>query len=221
MGIKIAIVEDTAHIAASLEKIIKNSPDFEHILTCTSGEIAIKKLPIFRPQICLLDLGLPGLGGLDCIAPLKESMPDLKIVIFTIFEDENSIVEAIRRGADAYLLKDTTPELLLAELRVVILGGATLTPRVALKISQIYSADSAIHPPESSEQDGLLTARQIEILNHIVLGFTYHEIADELNISPHTVRRHIENIYERLQVNNRSEAIRSGFKFGFLKNLMK
>ncbi|MDH4263199.1 MAG: response regulator transcription factor [Spirochaetia bacterium] len=208
---KIAIVEDAQPIAASLEKIIGNSEDFEHVLTCTSGEIALKKIPVVKPQICLLDLGLPGISGLDCLPLLKKSLPDLKIVIFTVFEDGETIVQAIQKGADGYLLKDTLPELLLAELRVIMLGGATLTSRVARTVSQLFSQIV----PDKKIQTDILSSRQAEILNYIILGFTYGEIAAELDISPHTVRRHIENIYQNLQVNSKAEAVKWGVQSGF------
>src|SRR5205085_1973756 len=102
------------------EKIIGDCEDFEHIMTCSSGEIAIQKLPIVKPQICLLDIGLPGMDGLDCLSQLKARLPELKVVIFTVFEDSDTIIQAIQRGADGYLLKETPRELLLAELRVIM-----------------------------------------------------------------------------------------------------
>ncbi|MBS0619388.1 MAG: response regulator transcription factor, partial [Spirochaetes bacterium] len=182
----------------------------------SNAEAALQKLTALQPELCILDIGLPGMSGIDAIDALRAQAPNLKIILFTVFEDSENIVRAIQKGANGYILKDTEPELLLSELKVVLLGGATLTPKVAQKISQLI--------PESESQDGsddsnLLTRRQSEILNLIALGFDGNEIADELDLSAHTVRHHIENIYQRLHVNNRREAIRAGFKFGFLKNL--
>lgn len=224
MSIRVAIVEDTPAIAADLERTLQSDLDFSCIGNFANAEVALRILPQKEADLCILDIGLPGMSGLDALARMRESQPELKIVIFTVFEDSEHILQAIRLGANGYLLKDTDPTLLLSELKVVMLGGATLTQRVAAKIGQLLCTDkvapTADDEGENIETD-LLTARQVEILNYIALGFDYKEIADEIDISAHTVRRHIEHIYQRLRVNNKREAIRAGFKFGFLKNLTK
>ncbi len=218
MPAKVAIIEDTPEIAADLEAMLASDSEFQHVGTFGSAEAGIQKLPSVKAELLICDIGLPGMNGIEALKILREKLPLLKIVIFTVFEDAEYIVEAIRSGANGYLLKDTAPDLLLSELKVMMLGGATLTPRVAQKISQLVPAagDEGEQAPE-----GVLTAKQIEILNHIALGFDYKEIADELDISEHTVRRHIENIYQRLEVNSKKEAIRAGFKFGFLRDVAK
>jgi DNA-binding NarL/FixJ family response regulator len=223
MAARIAIVEDTETIADELERVIKTDPDLTCIGKFGSAELAIRKLPALMPDLCILDIGLPGMNGIAALKILKKKLPQMKIVVFTVFEDSEYIIDAIQNGASGYLLKDTDRKLLCAELKVMLQGGATLTPRVALKISQLVTAESQ---PVKAEVDletpqNLLTERQINILNHIALGFDYKEIADELDISEHTVRRHIENIYERLEVNSKNEAIRAGHKLGFLKNIAK
>jgi DNA-binding NarL/FixJ family response regulator len=224
MSIRVAIVEDTPEIAANLERVLQSDIDFSCVANFANAEIALRMLPQKEADLCILDIGLPGMSGLDALARMRESLPQMKIVIFTVFEDSEHILEAIRLGANGYLLKDTDSILLRSELKVVMLGGATLTQRVAVKIGQLLGTDKvapiADEENENVETD-LLTARQVEILNYIALGFDYKEIADEMNISAHTVRRHIEHIYQRLRVNNKREAIRAGFKFGFLKNLTK
>jgi len=216
MSIKVAIIEDTAEIAADLERTLASDSEFVHAGTYGSAEAGIQKLPALGADILICDIGLPGMNGIEALKILRAKLPQLKIVIFTVFEDAEYIVEAIRSGANGYLLKDTAPALLLSELKVMMLGGATLTPRVAQKISQLVPVEENDKAPE-----GVLTAKQIEILNHIALGFDYKEIADELDLSEHTVRRHIENIYQRLEVNSKKEAIRAGFKFGFLRDVAK
>lgn len=219
MPARIAIIEDTQPIAADLERIITAEGEFSLAGTFASAEAGIAALQQLQPPADLLicDIGLPGMDGLAALKHLREKLPALKIVLFTVFEDSDRIIEAIQNGANGYLLKDTPPELLVSELKTVLLGGATLTPRVAQKISQLLPGG----PGVDDAPEGMLTEKQAEILNLVALGFDYREIADELDISAHTVRRHIENIYERLQVNNKREAIRAGFKFGFLKNIAK
>ncbi len=216
MPVRVAIIEDTAEIAAELERFIASDSEFVHVGTFGSAEAGIQKLPSVNADILICDIGLPGMNGVEALKILRAQLPQLKIVIFTVFEDAEYIIDAIRSGANGYLLKDTPGDLLLAELKTILLGGATLTPRVAQKISQMVPMTD-----EVSEPEGVLTPKQIDILNHIALGFDYKEIADELDISEHTVRRHIENIYQRLEVNSKKEAIRAGFKFGFLKNIGK
>lgn len=216
MPVNVAIIEDTPAIAADLARILSSDSEFAHAGTFGSAEAGIQKLPSTKADILICDIGLPGMNGIEALKILRANLPQLKIVIFTIFEDAEYIVDAIRSGANGYLLKDTPGDLLLAELKTIVLGGATLTPRVAQKISQMVPVVE-----EESAPEGVLTPKQIDILNHIALGFDYKEIADELDISEHTVRRHIENIYQRLEVNSKKEAIRAGFKFGFLKNIGK
>ena len=218
---RIAIVEDTAEIAAEVKNVLRGSGDFELAGWWNSAEAAIRELPQSGADLCVLDIGLPGMDGISAVEKLRDSLPDMKIVIFTVFEDSDHILRAIRSGANGYLLKDTEPNLFISELKTVLLGGASLTTRVAQRIFQLVPEAQAAGQVSDAEaaESSILTTRQIDILNHIALGFDYKEIADELDISEHTVRRHIENIYQRLQVNSRKEAIKAGFKLGFLRYL--
>jgi two-component system NarL family response regulator len=218
---RIAIIEDTAEIAAKVQNVVRGSGDFELAGWWNSAEAAIRELPRRGADLCVLDIGLPGMDGISAVEKLRASLPEMKIVIFTVFEDSDHILRAIRSGANGYLLKDTEPNLFISELKTVLLGGASLTTRVAQRIFQMMPETQTVQEAseEAAEEAGLLTPRQVDILNHIALGFDYREIADELDISEHTVRRHIENIYQRLQVNSRKEAIKAGFKLGFLRYL--
>lgn len=221
MPARIAIVEDIETIANEVERLVQSDTALKCVGKFATAEKALRQLPALMPDLCVLDIGLPRMDGLAALKVLKKKIPQMKVVIFSVFEDSASIVEAIQNGANGYLLKDTDRRLLISELKVILQGGATLTPRVALKIAQMVPVKNAAARSDIDEDapQGLLTERQIAILNHMAIGFDYKEIADELNISEHTVRRHIENIYTRLEVHNRQEAIRAGFKFGFMKNL--
>lgn len=152
MSIKVAIIEDTAEIAADLERILASDSEFVHAGTYGSAEAGIQKLPAVEADILICDIGLPGMNGIEALKILRAKLPRLKIVIFTVFEDAEYIVEAIQSGANGYLLKDTAPGLFLSELKVIMLGGATLTPRVAQKISQLVPAAGSEKVPE-----GILT----------------------------------------------------------------
>ena len=170
---------------------------------------------------------MPGMDGIECINRLREDLSDLKIVVLTVFEDENNIVRAIEAGANGYLLKDIEPSLLLAELTVMHLGGGPMSPSVASKIINRYRLNGIITSKKGLEPvlqnsnndsgfQNLISKRELEVLNLVSLGFVYTDISDELNISPHTVRRHIEKIYKKMNVNSRSEAIIKGRRFGLL-----
>ncbi|MBE7412454.1 MAG: response regulator transcription factor [Leptospiraceae bacterium] len=205
---KVSIIEDSKEIAQNLINIISDSEDFIFTGLWHSGESGFENIKGNNPDLLILDIGLPDISGIDLIVPIRKKIPDIKIIIFTIFEDEESIIKAIQNGANGYVLKETPKELFLAELKVLMLGGASLTPRIATKISDLYKRKERAKLNSKSSFEEPLTDRQNEILNLIVLGFSYKEISDELNISPHTVRRHIENIYQKLRVNKKTEAIR-------------
>jgi two-component system NarL family response regulator len=203
------LVEDHPLIAEKVISWIQASTDFACIGHALDLQSARKGIAQSDADLVVLDMGLPDGSGSDLIAPLLAERADLKIVVFTIFEDEKLILKCIRSGARGYLLKETGADLFLAELRVVALGGATLTARVAERIlTEAEEKPATLASP--------LTDREREVLNYVALGFSSKETADELNLSPHTVRRHIEKIYEKLEVNSRSQAIQQGKRMGIV-----
>lgn len=199
--IRVSLVEDEPLVRKRLRQLIDDSPDFSLLRSYSSGAAAVSDLQIHPPDLLISDLGMPGMRGEEVIARVKAKQPELPIVAYTVFEDEDSILGAIRAGANGYILKDTAGQLILAELRVVLLGGSTLTPRIAERILNLQSPQQEQLPAGEG-----LTPRELEILNHISLGFSYAEIAEQLEISLHTVRRHIEKIYRKLNVNSRHAA---------------
>jgi len=210
----ISIVEDDENIFLRLKDVITHSKSFELLDYYSTAELAIQHLSGKLPDILIVDLGLPGMSGVNCIKILREKKLNIKIIVYTVFEDENSILSAIRAGADAYILKDTPKELFIADLNVVYLGGSTLTPKVAEKIIKDYKPLTT----NACQMENPLTKREIEILNLISFGFTYSEIADDLEVSIHTVRRHIEKLYKKLKVNSKTQAMIKGKQFGLLED---
>lgn len=206
--ISVVVIEDNHDIARYLSEILKADPQFRHLATFYTTAEVIEKIIVFEPDLVIADLGLPDAHGTESIEFIKQNLPETKIVVYTVFEDEENIINAIRCGADGYLLKDTNKDLLLLELKVIMMGGATLTPRVAGCMAGIFNT--------ASRNDSPLSERENEVLKMISLGFRYIDIADELDISPHTVRRHIEKIYKKLDVNSKSEAILKGRRQGLL-----
>ncbi|RHX94376.1 DNA-binding response regulator [Leptospira yasudae] len=214
----VSIIEDNRHTALNLQELLSKSSDFQFLKHYPNSQKAIELLPQETPDIVILDIGLPGKNGLECLLELKEKTPNTKYVIFTVFEDEEKIVEAIRAGASGYLLKDTSPELFLAELKVITLGGAPLTPRIADKIIREFSKKEGTKNPPITNTLGL-TEREMQILNLVALGMTFPDIAEELDISSHTVSRHIEKIYKKMEVHSRSEAIIRGRRMGIIRDV--
>ncbi|WP_017851395.1 response regulator [Leptospira interrogans serovar Szwajizak] len=214
----VSIVEDSPHTALNLQELLSKSNEFKFLEHYPNSHQAIEKIPLNIPDIVILDIGLPEKSGLECLKELKEKTPNTKYVIFTVFEDEEKIVEAIQAGASGYLLKDTSPELFLAELKVIVLGGAPLTPRIADKIIREFTKkeESKNQPVQNTLG---LTKRKLQILNFIALGMTVSDIADELDISSHTVSRHIEKIYKKMEVHSKSEAIIRGRRMGIIQDI--
>lgn len=202
------LVEDDRFAAAAVKQALGTSREFQLRNHYTDAESAIKNIPKDPPRLVIHDIRLPGIDGIESIQRLRAAVPDLKIVMWTVFEDEAAIVSAIEAGATGYLLKETEPELLLAELKVMDLGGSPLTPRVA---------DLILRRHRPKEVPDLLTERELEVLTYIAVGMKYADAAKELDVSLHTVRRHIENIYRKLNVHSRGAAVAKGRRFGLLQ----
>lgn len=207
--ISLLIVEDQPLIQKRLRSLFDRNPDFDLLAVCTSAEEAIEKVKEKLPDMMLVDLELPGIKGDQLIAHLHEKFPQILVAVFTVFEEQERIYRLLKLGIKGYIMKETSDELLLAELKVIALGGATLTERIAQKIIDATAE-------ERGELKQELSSREQEILNLISLGLKYKEIADDLNISPHTVRRHIENIYRKLEVNSKVEALGKANRLGIL-----
>lgn len=210
--VSILLIEDNKQTAKGIIRLISSDHNFQILEWSKSAEEALQYLELAAklPDLIIVDHGLPGISGTEGLRRVKARWPAIRIVIYTVFEQEAIIIEAIKAGADGYLLKDTQPELFMAELKVVMLGGAPMTPRVARKIIQ------PLNSPGTTQKEVILTDREIQILNYIGSGFTYTAIAEEIQISQNTVRRHIENIYRKLKVHNRAQAISRGRKEGMI-----
>ncbi|WCL49678.1 response regulator [Leptospira sp. GIMC2001] len=215
--IKVSIVEDNEKVITNLSELFAQQSEFQLNEIYSDADSAVQNVFKNPPDILILDIGLPGKSGISILEELKLSVPDMKIVMYTVFEDEDNIIQAIKKGANGYLLKDTPLDLLIAELKVIQLGGSPLTPRIATRIidefnTKIPSAESDI------EESNLLSNREKEVLNLVSLGLVYSDIADELDISPHTVSRHVENIYKKLNVHSKSQAIIRGRRLGIIQD---
>jgi DNA-binding NarL/FixJ family response regulator len=204
MPVFISIVEDQTVIRNGLMAILSMSPDFQLLECHESAESLLEWLPksIRKPDIILQDIGLPGMNGLECLLQIKKEHPSIKVMIFTVFDNDNNVFEALRQGADGYILKKESPEKIMDALRDLQEGGAPMSREVARKVMDSFKTASS--PGNVTD---LLSNREYEILQHLAKGYLYKEIADNLAISISTVKQHIHHIYEKLQVQNRSEAI--------------
>jgi DNA-binding NarL/FixJ family response regulator len=209
MDISIGIVEDHSEFRQSLVYLISSTAGYEVAWAFGSVEEALEQYA--KTDVMLLDINLPGLSGLEAIPLFKQKCPGQKIVMLTILEDDFHILEAIKMGADGYILKKTSPHKIIDAIQQVYEGGAALTPMVAKQVMNFLKPRAA--KPESPSN---LTSREKEILVLIAQGLTNEIIADKLFISVQTVRNHIKNIYEKLQVHSRAQVVVTAFK----KNLI-
>ncbi len=208
--IKASIIEDHHSFRQGLAYLINDSEGFECIDTFVSAEDGIEGLS-GKEDVLLLDINLPNLSGIEAIPFIKAKHPDLKIIMLTIFDDDDNVMKAILAGADGYLLKKTAPPLILSSLKDCLEGGSPMTPSIAKNVLTLFKK----HIPQQNE-DFLLTQREQEILHLLVEGIDNQSIADKLFISVQTVRNHIRHIYEKLQVHTKSQAVVKAIRKGLV-----
>lgn len=198
----IAIVEDNVNIRRSLKEWVDSAPGYRCICECGDAETALKEVPRLKPDVVLMDIHLPGETGIACTARLKILMPELQIIVVTVYRDRDLLFQALKAGACGYLLKRSTPEELLRAIAEVRSGGAPMTGEIARMVVETFQ-EPAIETAARSE----LSAREMEILDLVAKGLTNKEISPKLNISYDTVRAHLRRIYEKLHVRSRTEAV--------------
>jgi DNA-binding NarL/FixJ family response regulator len=210
MKIPVAIVEDNHDIRLALEQIIELSADYQLLGSCTSGEEALMRLPVLKPRVILMDIGLGGISGIEVVRELKPQYPDMLFMMCTIYDEDEKIFEALSAGANGYILKKTSPAKLLEGISELLDGGAPMTSQIARKVVAAFQNKPATTNTAEAEL-ATLSAREKEILEHLSKGLLYKEIADALGISSETVRKHVYHIYEKLHVSNRVEAVNKFF----------
>ena len=205
MKIKIGLVEDHPQLQKSICENLRGFDEVELIFVASNGQEAIDMTAANQPDLLLMDIHMPVMDGITATRRLRISNPKLKIVMLTVFDDGDHIFQAILAGANGYLLKDARPSKLISAIQEAIEGGAPMSPQIASKTLQLVRGERTETIPEKNDFE--LTRRELEILHRIASGDTYQQIADKLFISPKTVRKHIENIYIKLQVHNKIEAL--------------
>lgn len=200
--IRIAIVEDDARVRAGLAQIIDDAPGYRCVCHFGTAEAALEKLPKMAVDVVLMDIHLPNLSGIECAVQLKRLVPNIQILMLTVYEDSELIFEALQGGASGYLLKRTTPTELLNAVAEVMRGGAPMTSEVARRVVESFRT-----PPSNPSGTPDLSRRELEILNLLTQGYENKEIAERLSIGFETVRTHLKHIYEKLHVRSRVEAV--------------
>lgn len=198
----VAIIEDQREVREGLAILINGTTGFRCTGSFRSMEEALRQIGNQLPDVILTDIGLPGMSGIEGIPILKKRYPEVPIVALTVYDDEGDIFNALCAGASGYLLKDTQPARLLEALKEVIAGGAPMSPEVARRVIKLFRE---FRPPERASHN--LTPAEIELLKLLVEGHNYKTAAAELGISINTVSFHLRNIYEKLQVHSKTEAV--------------
>lgn len=202
MDITIALVEDDRKVREGIKALIGGTPGFNCIAAYSNAEEALKKLLDQPPDVVLMDINLPGMSGIECVKILKERQPDLQIIMLTVYEDDEQIFQSLAAGATGYILKKIPPVKLLEAIEEVYRGGSPMSSQIARRVVEVFQ-----HKDVSAQNTGELSQRENEILSYLAKGYRYKEIADLLCISIDTVRTHIRNIYEKLHVHSRTEAV--------------
>ena len=206
--IRVAIFEDNRSLRESLFNLLESSDGFTCVGAFAHCERVVENIGETQPDVILMDIELPVVSGIEAVKKIREKYPDIKILMETIFEEDEKIFQSICNGAQGYILKNTPPEGILNAIREIYEGGAPMTPIIASKVLRLFKTNLS----ESTDESYGLSGREKEILKCLVEGMSYKMIADSCFISADTVNGHIKNIYKKLQVHSKSEAVVKAIK---------
>ena len=216
MKTRIAIAEDNSLLAASIqEKLLLFAKDFEFVFHAIDGHDLLKKLSDnHRVDVILMDIEMPGMDGIEATGLIRQQYPQIRIIMLTVFDDDEKIFRAIRAGAMGYLLKDEPPEKIHEGIKMTMKGGAAMSPSIAARtLALLRQPDLASEKSDADAAEVTLTRREVEVVEQLSQGLEYRQIAANLFISPATVRKHIENIYDKLHVHNKIEAVKKAQQY--------
>jgi len=199
--IQVAIIEDIKEIREGLQLLIDSSDGFSCSKTFANAEQAITDLPVFSPHVALMDINLPGINGIEAVKKLKVLCPHTQFIMSTVYDDDENIFESLKAGASGYLLKKTAPSKILDAITEVYNGGSPMSSQIARKVIASFQHKDSI------DESDILTPKEKEVLKALAKGLRYKEIADEMKVSIETIRSHARKIYEKLQVQSRTEAL--------------
>jgi len=202
MAITVSIVEDNDKLRGTLARVLNRADGFKCVSDYSNAEDALKDLPNVKPEVVLMDINLPGINGVECVRQLKQALPQLQVMMLTVYEDTENIFNALAAGASGYMLKRTPQAQLLEAVRDVHRGGSPMTTHIARKVVQSFQKSAA-----SAQQTENLSEREQQVLELLSQGLIYKEISEKLGIGYETVHTYIRRIYEKLQVRTRTEAV--------------
>ena len=211
--IKVVIVEDIEIVRTGIDEIINSTPGFNSIGAFEDCESMLQEIVRLKPDVLLMDIGLPGISGIEGIKEVKKIIPDQTIIMLTVHEDNEKVFEALLAGATGYLLKRTPSAQLLQAISDAAEGGSPMNANIAGKLINLLRE---IHKDQKASEDISLSEREYSILQGIANGFGYKRISSEIFISVSTIRYHIRNIYKKLHVNSQAEAIAKALKKGLI-----
>jgi DNA-binding NarL/FixJ family response regulator len=202
LPIPVAVVEDNSTVRRNLERLINRAAGFKCVCACADGVEALRMLPVHEPKVVLMDIQMPKMSGVDCVARLKVVLPSAQIIMLTVYEDTDTIFKALRAGASGYLLKRSAHEGILHAIHEIMEGGAPMSIAIARKVV------AAFHEPVAPERAHvMLSTREREILDLLSEGLSNKEIGAKLNVSQFTVRNHLAKVFDKLHVRSRTEAV--------------
>jgi len=214
--IRVVVVEDQLRILEPLLRLLEAAPSLRVVGSARSGEEALDLLEDTPCDVILCDLGLPGISGIEVIEAAKRRWPSTEVLVFTVFEEEEQVVGAIRAGASGYLLKGASADKIVEAIAEVRAGGTVIQPSLARKLLDHFRVPAPAAAPADDEGGRSLSPREAEILQLIAKGLTNPEVAGILSLSRSTIRTHLEHIYEKLEVTNRVEAVTEGLRKGII-----
>lgn len=207
-NVKIVIVDDNSFLINAIKEKLSFFDDIQVKYTASNGSNVLEKLSNDKNvDLILMDIEMPIKNGIEATFEIKNNYPQIKIIMLTVFDNDENIFNAIKAGADGYLLKEIDPKGLYAGIQETISGGAAMTPSIALKTLKLLRNPIDFEAKDEQLSEITLTPREIEVLEQLSRGLSYSVIAENLFLSPSTVRKHIENIYKKLQVHSKIEAI--------------
>lgn len=202
MTIKVAIVEDDLRWRTNLERLVRETDGMECVGVYRTGEDAVREIPDRRPQVVLMDINLPKMSGVECTRQLRSLLPDVQVVMLTVYDDSDRIFQALQMGASGYLLKRASADEILQAIQDVSKGGAPMSAYIARKVVQSFERKTTSAIPEE-----VLSKRESEVLAYVARGYSDKEVAEALGLTSATVRSYLKTIYGKLHVHSRTQAI--------------
>ena len=200
--INVSIIEDDQRVRESLAVLINGTENVRCVSSYATGEAALEDVVRKKPEVVLMDINLPGMSGIECVRKLKAQLPRLQVLMLTMYEDDEKVFQSLVAGASGYLVKRTSPAELLKAIEEVHSGASPMSGKIARTVVEYFQTLQNKEPAQE-----YLSKREEEILGLLVKGYRYKEIADALSIGYETVRSHLKNIYDKLHVHSRTEAV--------------